>query len=119
MYEYQASPGTVVDGDTIEVTVDLGFRIHRKIRLRLTGVDTHEIHGVDHDSEEYRRGKAQKEFVEEWLDDSTDENLEWPLFVRTEKTGKYGRYLAEIERKFDGAVLNDALVDEFGDVVSS
>lgn len=119
MYEYQASPRHVVDGDTIDVTVDLGFRIHREIRLRLTGIDTHEISGVDSDSEEYRRGITEKEFVEAWLEAGTSENFDWPLRIQTDKTGKYGRYLAEVERKSDGAVLNEDLVNEFGDVVDS
>ena len=56
MYEYSAALMGVVDGDTVDVTVDLGFRIHREIRLRLAGIDTHETYGVSKDSEEYRRG---------------------------------------------------------------
>lgn len=117
MYEYQATVWNVVDGDTIDVTVDLGFRMHREIRLRLTAIDTHEIHGVETDSEEYRRGKTETEFVESWIASGRTGDRNWPFIIRTEKTGKYGRYLAEVERKTDGAVLNDDLPAEFGDAI--
>lgn len=114
MYEYRARAVDVVDGDTIDVIVDLGFHITREIRLRLKRVDTHETYGVDHDSDEYRRGARETEFVEDWLPDG-DEG-DWPLVVRTNKRGKYGRYLAEVERRPDGAVLNDDLLETFDDV---
>jgi len=113
MYEYKAQCVDVVDGDTIDVVVDLGFHIQREIRLRLLGVDTHETYGVSHDSEEYRRGKREAEFVEEWLGDAEGD---WPILIQTEKKGKYGRYLAEIERRADGAVLNETLLEEFEEV---
>jgi len=118
MHEYQARCVEVVDGDTQDVVVDLGFHIQRRIRLRLQGVDTHETYGVSHDSEEYRRGKQESEFVERWFDDAADAHVDskWPLIVRTDKTGKYGRYLATIERRSDGAVLNDALRETFDGV---
>jgi micrococcal nuclease len=109
MYEYQARCVEVVDGDAQDVVVDLGFHLQRQIRLRLAG--------VDHDSEEYRRGKEETEFVAAWLDEAaTQHDGEWPLIVRTEKKGKYGRYLATIERRADGAVLNETLRQEFDGV---
>jgi len=111
MYEYRANCVEVIDGDTIDVSVDLGFHIQRQIRLRLSDVDTHETYGVDHDSREYRRGKRETEFVREWLPGG-----EWPLLVRTAKKGKYGRYLAAIERRSDGEILNDRLLSEFDGV---
>lgn len=117
MYEYQAALTNVVDGDTVDVTVDLGFRIHREIRLRLQGIDTHEIHGVSRDSEEYQQGIEEKRFVEEWFQDVGTENLTWPIVIRTEKRGKFGRYLAEIERKTDEAILNEGLLAEFGEEI--
>lgn len=117
MYEYQAKLVEVVDGDTQDVVVDLGFHLQRQIRLRLLGVDTHETFGVDHDSEEYRRGKRESEFVAAWLEAAAEAyDGEWPLLIRTAKKGKYGRYLATIERRVDGAVLNETLRQEFDDV---
>lgn len=113
MWTYQAQPKRVVDGDTIEVTVDMGFQIRRDITLRLAGVDTAEIHFVDQDTDEYRRGQTHRDFVVDWLPDDGD----WPLLVETEKSGKYGRYLATVTRQADDAVLNDDLIETFGDSV--
>lgn len=110
MWEYQARVVNVVDGDTLDVQVDLGFYLTREVRLRLLDVDTHEVYGVEKESEEYRRGKQESAFVEEWV---TDASGKWPFLVRTEKTGKYGRYLAVVERRDDGEILNNRLLDEF------
>jgi len=110
MYEYRAEVDRVVDGDTIDFTVDLGFHTFTKIRTRLSGVDTHETYGVSHDSEEFRLGKIETEFVEEWLDDADE------LFIETEKTGKYGRWIAQVYND-SGESLNVALIEEF-DVAS-
>lgn len=117
MYEYRSTLLNVVDGDTVDVKVDLGFRIHREIRLRLAGIDTHEIHGVSRDSEEYQKGIREKEFVANWFSEAATGEVEWPLIIRSEKTGKYGRYVATVERKSDGATLNDDLLTEFGEVI--
>ena len=114
MYEYQAQIDEVVDGDTIDVVVDLGFNMRRDIRLRLDGVDTAETYGVSNDSEEYARGSEHTQFVEQWID--TDTTSEWPFIVRTEKKGKFGRYLATIERKEDRNELTEALLEEFDGV---
>lgn len=110
IWTYRARVVDVIDGDTLDVVVDVGFRMRRTIRLRLAGVDTHETYGVDHDSEEYQRGRRETEYVMDWLDDATGE---WPVVVRTEDTGKYGRYLATVKRQADGAVLNDDLRETF------
>jgi len=115
MYEYRAKVDKVVDGDIIDVVVDLGFHMTRRIQLRLARVDTHETYGVDHDSTEYEKGKTETRFVREWLDAARDAG-DFPIVVRTEKKGKYGRYLAEVERSTDGEVLNERLVDEFDGV---
>ena len=119
MYEYQSTIMNVVDGDTLDVTVDLGFRMRRDIRLRLSGIDTHETYGVDKESEEYKLGKTETRFVESWVESGRSGDSEWPFVVRTEKTGKFGRYLAEVERRSDDAILNQALLSEFGDPIRS
>jgi len=128
LYRARLEPEGVVDGDTIDVTVDLGFRLTRTIRLRLTDVDTAEIYGVERDSREYARGITHKNFVEGWLTEA-DRRVdgEWPLLVNTheDSTGKFGRYTAEVIRQtergawaFD-ATLNDTLLEKFGDEVRS
>ncbi len=42
MFEYKVNVDNVVDGDTVDVSVDLGFKVHTKQRIRLTGIDTPE-----------------------------------------------------------------------------
>lgn len=117
MYEYQARCIEVVDGDTIDVDVDLGFNMRRTIRLRLARVDTHETYGVSQHSAEYRRGVRETEFVRDWLPSiGSLEPPTWPIVVATEKKGKYGRYLATVTRATDGAVLNDDLRETFDGV---
>jgi len=117
-WTFPARPVNVLDGDTIEVTVDLGFHIRRDVTLRLAKVDTAEIHFVSHDSEEYRRGQAHAEFVEGWLDEAqVSHDGDWPLRVYTAERGKYGRYLAWVRRPSDSGFLNAVLLEEFGDDV--
>lgn len=121
VFKYQAKVANVVDGDTQDFTVDLGFRMQRHaLRTRLIGVDTHEIHFVDKQSEEYKRGMEEKQFVEEWLQTAEEEwDGEWYIYLDTEKddrTGKYGRYLADVIRRSDGASLVDDLLAEFDDI---
>jgi len=53
----------VIDGDTLDCEVDLGFRAQKQIRVRLADVDTDEIFGVEDTSTEYERGIKQKEWV--------------------------------------------------------
>jgi len=124
MWDYRARCLNVIDGDTIDVKVDVGFRMRRTIRLRLLGVDTHETYGTDEESEEYQRGKREAEFVRDWMPGVDGETTgseaseSWPIIVRTEKKGAFGRYLAEVERVSDGAVLNDVLLATFEGVES-
>jgi len=90
-YKYNATCTRVVDGDTIDADVDLGFDMHFRTRFRLLGVNTSEIYGVAKDSEEYKAGMISKARVEELI-------LSKPILILTEKdrTGKYGRYLATV-----------------------
>ena len=65
MFEYQAQIIRVVDGDTIDVLIDLGFDMHVKERVRLAGVDTPESR--TRDDREKRFGKLATERVEQLL----------------------------------------------------
>lgn len=90
MFEYAAKLIRVVDGDTVDLDIDLGLSVHRTERVRVSGVDTAELNSSD----PVLRLRAQdaKLFVETQLAGCT-------LRVRTEKpypTDKYGRYLATI-----------------------
>jgi len=89
-YTYKATLDRVVDGDTIDVIIDLGFYINVKKRLRLLDIDTEELRSSD----PVRREKAKqaKERVIELLTNSPQ------IYVETvmDKTGKYGRLLAYV-----------------------
>ena len=83
----------VVDGDTIDLDVDLGFNIHQKMRIRLMDIDTPEIRG-----EEKVKGLKVKDLVEELCKDAESIVLE---SIKGKK-GKYGRYLGIIHLKLAG-----------------
>ena len=118
LWRFQAKPTHIVDGDTADVVVDVGFEMRREIRLRFADVDTAEIHFVEHSSDEYKLGKEHTEYVKDWFAVAEKEHDgEWPLIVTTERKGKYGRYVAWIQRKRDNQVVNADLVREYGDSV--
>lgn len=112
-FRYHGRPIDVIDGDTIDFKLDLGFKITRVVRLRLLNIDTAEIYGPESD-EEYRQGQIHKDFVEKWLTDHMAD-VDWPFVVDTHKdtTGKYGRYTATVVAKDDGSELTEALKHEF------
>ena len=89
MYEYYVkSVNKVVDGDTIDVTIDLGFDIHYSSRVRLAGIDTPESR--TRDLEEKKLGLEAKEYLKNRLKFAKN------IVIKTEKldsTGKYGRIL--------------------------
>ena len=98
MYEYKAKVDRVVDGDTVDFIVDLGFNVQMKIRGRLAGVDTPE------------RGHEQWAFAGEectrllesvaeikHIRGAAGSAPEWWVTIKTKKTGKYGRWIVEIE----------------------
>jgi len=91
LYHYRGEVTNVVDGDTVDIMFDLGLNIFVKQRIRLYGIDTPEIFGLRKESEEYQRGIEAKEFVSERV-------LNKRVWIKThkDKTGKYGRYLADI-----------------------
>jgi micrococcal nuclease len=93
MYEYKAKVLRVIDGDTIDFMVDMGFSVFRKIRIRLANVDTPEIYGVKKESAEYEEGMKASGITKGWLDSTNNE-----VIIKTHKdqTGKYGRYIAEV-----------------------
>jgi micrococcal nuclease len=87
---YGARVLNVVDGDTVDLMIDLGFNIHHKIRVRLFGVNTPESRTKD--LAEKQMGLKAKSFTKDWLD-----RHQW-VFINTipDKNDKYGRILAKI-----------------------
>lgn len=104
MYQYRAKVNKVIDGDTVELVVDLGFSISIVQRVRLYGVDTPELHSKD--PEERTRARAAVAYLLSILPPFG----EW-LTVETIKdnTDKYGRLLAKLVLA-DGKIVNHLLI---------
>jgi micrococcal nuclease len=88
-YRYRAKLDRVVDGDTMDVVIDLGFYVELRERVRLAGIDTPEIYRVKKDNKEYKKGIEAKEYVERRLNENGNE-----MAIETEKRGKWRRWLA-------------------------
>jgi len=90
MYEYKCKVVHIVDGDTVDIDIDLGFGVWlRDQRVRLYGIDTPESRTSDADEKVY--GLAAKDFVVKWTNAGD-------LSLKTFKDdrGKFGRILGEI-----------------------
>ena len=99
MYRYHAELVRVIDGDTVDLFVDLGFHAHVQIRCRLAGINTPELHG-----DAKAAGEAAAQRLLALL------NLN-PFTVETRKTGKFGRWLATLYDQ-EGRSINQQLIDE-------
>jgi micrococcal nuclease len=108
MYEYFVKNVTsVVDGDTIDVVVDLGFDIMFASRVRLAGIDTPESRTTD--KAEKILGLESKEYLKKQLKDAKS------VVIKTEKMNsseKYGRILGWIYVDGDTVSLNDKMIND-------
>ena len=93
----------VVDGDTCDAMIDLGFDTWVKKRIRFYGVDTWESR--TRDLEEKKKGLAAKEFVKKLLENSD----EGKFSIISHGTGKYGRVLGELFVKGNEQSVNELL----------
>jgi len=91
MYEYSCKVTRVVDGDTVDVILDLGFSILHKCRVRLYGIDTPESRTRNKD--EKIRGKLASAFLKNAIKKGKKITLRSKL---KDSKGKYGRVLGEI-----------------------
>lgn len=89
MYYYKAEVTRIIDGDTVDVTIDLGFSVATKARLRLYGINTPETR--TRNKAEKQKGLAAKVRLQELI----AKNKGW-VYMQSKEKGKYGRYLAEI-----------------------
>jgi len=102
MYKYNAKLDRVVDGDTVDALVDLGFDTWKKVRIRMMGVDAPESR--TRDLEEKKLGLAAKDRLIEMLGDGE-------FTLQSHGVGKYGRCLGEIFMESDVS-LNRQLINE-------
>ena len=101
MYTYKAKLLRVVDGDTVDAMIDLGFGVWKKLRIRFYGLDAWESRTRDLD--EKKKGLAAKARVADLLT-----NGEFTL--KSHGVGKYGRCLGELF--IDERNINNILVNE-------
>ena len=108
MYEYRVKKVTgVVDGDTIDVDIDLGFNVSFSQRVRLAGIDTPESRTKD--LNEKKLGLEVKEWLKSILKDAED------VVIKTElpdSSEKYGRILGWLYVKGTEKSLNQIMIDE-------
>lgn len=109
MFEYRLWVTRVLDGDTVDGMIDLGFDIHFQTRVRMTGIDTPEVHTTD--LREKRMGEDARDRLQEILGVGTLKAAQ--VVVRTEKpnsTEKFGRVLGTLLA--DGVNVNELMVTE-------
>ena len=101
MYTYKAKLDRVVDGDTVDANIDLGFDITIHKRIRLAGIDSPESR--TRDLEEKQRGLASKDRLIDLLKDGE-------FTLESKEVGKYGRVLGVL--LIDDLNINNTLVEE-------
>jgi len=96
MYEYRCTLVRVIDGDTVRLTVDLGFSLERRD-------DSYRLGRIDAPEMSTPAGPPSKDHLASLLAGKS-------LLVQTSKADKYGRWLVELFA--DGVNLNDAMVTD-------
>lgn len=99
LYTYNAVVTDVYDGDSITLSVDLGFKVNFSIKVRLSGINTPEIRGASRPE-----GLIARDYLRDLI-------LDKKVIFKSikDKKGKYGRYLGIIY--IDGANINKKLLD--------
>ena len=107
MYEYRCKIVKIIDGDTVDVDIDLGFGVWlHKERVRLYGIDTPESRTRDLDEKKY--GLIAKGWIERFMPVGSMQTL----ITQKDKSGKFGRILGKF-RVNDGSydiILNDWMI---------
>ena len=101
MYTYKATIINIVDGDTVDAIIDMGFKIHTTQRLRLNRIDTEEMH--DANLEKRKLAIEAKEYLRNTL-------LNKEVIIETRKSDSFGRWLAEIV--YEDININNVLLEK-------
>ena len=104
MHEYQANLVKIVDGDTLDADIDLGFSVWGRKRVRLVNIDTWESR--TRDKEEKKKGLAAKARLKELIKENKNQ-----FIITSHGLGKFGRVLGEIFLDDDRNV-NEILIEE-------
>jgi micrococcal nuclease len=103
-YEYKVKEVVrVVDGDTIDVLIDLGFGLTKKERVRVAGIDTPESR--TRNLYEKYLGKEAAAYLEEEL-------LAENIIIKTEKDGKYGRMLGWLYKEGENISIQERMINK-------
>lgn len=102
MYEYNAQVDKVVDGDTIDCTIDLGFKTWKKIRVRMQGMNAPESR--TRNLEEKERGLAAKARLQEILEYNDNHCV-----LKVSGLGKFGRALATVHVRSLSPIATESL----------
>ena len=97
MYQYEAEVLRVIDGDTLDLHIDLGFKVGFNTRIRMIGIDTPE--------KWHPYGKVVKAYLQQLLEGNK-------IMLDVTKKDKYGRYLGVVYlNKGDEQSINDKLIE--------
>lgn len=109
MYTYDCKVLNIVDGDTIDIEIDLGFNIKVKERVRLLGVDTPEVFGPNASP----GGIVASDFTKDWIQQRQAINNKFVYYsIKYNSRDKYGRSLGVImwTGSFQSESLNEAII---------
>lgn len=107
MYQYKIKTiQKIVDGDTVDIDIDLGFGITVSQRIRLKGLNAAETKTLD--LTEKSKGLAAKE----WLKKELSREGEWIIETFKDKEDKYGRILGVLYRANDPITINQKMLNE-------
>lgn len=105
MYQYKVKKiNRIIDGDTVDLDIDLGFGVTLSHRVRLKDVNAAETKTLD--LEEKAKGLAAKE----WLKKELSREGEW--IIETVKEDKYGRILGTLYLVGDPVTVNERMLNE-------
>jgi micrococcal nuclease len=108
MYEYNVKEiVSIYDGDTMMVIVDLGFSISSQQTLRFYGINAPELRGDSHDN-----GVISRDWLREKIYTAMENGVQIKVKTSKDKTGKYGRLLAEVFIGDEPISLNKQMVTE-------
>ena len=105
MHQYKIKKvNRVIDGDTIDVDIDLGFWVTVSYRVRLKGIDAAETRTKD------LKEKAEGVKARLWLEKELSRSNEW--IIETHKEDKYGRILGTLYLDGDPVTVNERMLNE-------
>ena len=103
---WQARCLRVIDGDTLELYLDVGFHDYKVQRIRLAGINCPEAHAPTREA-----GDRATAFTQAWMEAAASVPTDWPLVITTYKADSFDRYVAFVVATAGGVSLNDALLE--------